>query len=166
MTQLSVLDLVPVREGGTIGQALSDAALLAQAAEQNGYKRFWVAEHHAMYGVAGAATSVVLCHIGAATRTILIGDGGIILPNHSPLVIAEQVGALERDRFERSAAAAGYGRGTDLGRRSHLRQHPPCQGGGDGILGPVRRDGAGSGEYRHQHLFRNRPADAERAVAG
>ena len=70
MTQLSVLDLVPVREGGTIGQALSDAALLAQAAEQNGYKRFWVAEHHAMDGVAGAATSVVLAHIGAATRTI------------------------------------------------------------------------------------------------
>ncbi|MBP6362362.1 MAG: LLM class flavin-dependent oxidoreductase [Novosphingobium sp.] len=95
MTQLSVLDLVPVREGGTIGQALSDAALLAQAAEQNGYKRFWVAEHHAMDGVAGAATSVVLAHIGAATRTIRIGAGGIMLPNHNPFVIAEQFGTLD-----------------------------------------------------------------------
>ena len=95
MTQLSVLDLVPVREGGTIGQALSDAALLAQAAEQNGYKRFWVAEHHAMDGVAGAATSVVLAHIGHATRTIRIGAGGVMLPNHNPFVIAEQFGTLD-----------------------------------------------------------------------
>ena len=95
MTQLSVLDLVPVREGGTIGQALSDAALLAQVAEAQGYKRFWVAEHHAMDGVAGAATSVVLAHIGAATRTIRIGAGGIMLPNHNPFVIAEQFGTLD-----------------------------------------------------------------------
>ena len=95
MIQLSVLDLVPVREGGTVGEALADTALLAQVAEAQGYNRFWVAEHHAMDGVAGAATSVVLGHIGAATRTIRIGAGGIMLPNHNPFVIAEQFGTLD-----------------------------------------------------------------------
>jgi luciferase family oxidoreductase group 1 len=92
---LSVLDLVPVREGSTVGEALSEAALLAQVAEAQGYKRFWVAEHHAMDGVAGAATSVVLSHIGAATNSIRIGAGGIMLPNHNPFVIAEQFGTLD-----------------------------------------------------------------------
>lgn len=95
MIALSVLDLVPVRLGGTVGEALSDAALLAQTAEQSGYKRFWVAEHHAMDGVAGGATSVVLAHIGHATSTIRIGAGGIMLPNHNPFVIAEQFGTLD-----------------------------------------------------------------------
>jgi luciferase family oxidoreductase group 1 len=95
MTTLSVLDLVPVREGGTLAEAYRDAAELAQAAERFGYKRFWVAEHHAMEGIAGAATSVVLAHIGGATNTIRIGSGGIMLPNHNPFVIAEQFGTLE-----------------------------------------------------------------------
>ncbi len=92
---LSVLDLVPVREGSSPGEALADAAMLAQAAEAAGYKRFWVAEHHGMDGVAGGATSVVLASIGAATSTIRIGAGGIMLPNHSPFVIAEQFGTLD-----------------------------------------------------------------------
>ena len=70
MTQLSVLDLVPVREGGNVGEALSDATELAQAAERFGYRRFWVAEHHAMEGIAGGATSVVLAHIGNATSNV------------------------------------------------------------------------------------------------
>ena len=78
-----------------MGEALAETALLAQVAEAQGYKRFWVAEHHAMDGVAGAATSVVLAHIGAATRTIRIGAGGIMLPNHNPFVIAEQFGTLD-----------------------------------------------------------------------
>lgn len=95
MTQLSVLDLVPVREGGSVGEALSDATELAQAAERYGYKRFWVAEHHAMEGIAGGATSVVLAHIGNATNTIRIGSGGIMLPNHTPFQIAEQFGTLD-----------------------------------------------------------------------
>lgn len=95
MIELSVLDLVPVREGGTVGQALAEAARLAACAEKAGYKRFWVAEHHAMEGVAGGATSVVLAHIGKATSTIRIGAGGIMLPNHNPFVIAEQFGTLE-----------------------------------------------------------------------
>jgi len=93
--ELSVLDLVPVREGGTIGEALRDTADLAACAEAAGYKRFWTAEHHAMEGVAGGAAAVVLAHVGQATRTIRIGAGGIMLPNHNPFVIAEQFGTLD-----------------------------------------------------------------------
>ena len=93
--KLSVLDLVPVIEGGTVSRALADAALLAQSAEAAGYHRYWVAEHHGMTGIAGGATSVVLAHVGDATRTIRIGAGGIMLPNHNPLVIAEQFGTLD-----------------------------------------------------------------------
>ncbi len=91
----SVLDLVPVREGGDVAQAIADAGRLAQAAEKAGYKRFWVAEHHGSEGIAGGATSVVLAHIGHLTETIRIGAGGIMLPNHNPFVIAEQFGALD-----------------------------------------------------------------------
>jgi len=95
MTKLSVLDLVPIREGGSLGEAYAAAAHLARAAEKHGYHRFWVAEHHAMEGIAGAATSVVLAHIGNATSTIRIGSGGIMLPNHTPFQIAEQFGTLD-----------------------------------------------------------------------
>ena len=95
MTHFSVLDLVPVVEGGSLGQALDSAATLAQAAERLGYTRFWVAEHHGMAGIASAATAVTLAHIGHATSTICIGSGGIMLPNHSPFVIAEQFGTLD-----------------------------------------------------------------------
>jgi len=95
MIPLSVLDLVPVREGSDVGEALHEAGKLAAAAEQAGYKRFWVAEHHASPGIAGGAVSVVLAHIGHATSTIRIGAGGIMLPNHNPFVIAEQFGALD-----------------------------------------------------------------------
>lgn len=95
MIPLSVLDLVPVREGGTVGQALAEAATAAKTAEDSGYKRFWVAEHHGMEGIAGGATSVVLAHIGHATSTIRIGAGGIMLPNHNPFVITEQFGTLD-----------------------------------------------------------------------
>lgn len=95
MTDFSILDLVPVREGGTLSQAFEAARDLAVAAEQLGCKRFWVAEHHAMDGIAGGATSVVLAHIGNATSTIRIGSGGIMLPNHTPFQIAEQFGTLD-----------------------------------------------------------------------
>ena len=94
MTRFSVLDLVPVREGGTLEEAFASAASLARAAEAAGCHRFWVAEHHAMAGIAGGATSVVLAHIGNATSTIRIGSGGIMLPNHTPFQIAEQFGTL------------------------------------------------------------------------
>lgn len=93
--KLSVLDLVPIVEGGTIQQALAETAALAKVAEDAGYHRYWVAEHHGMDGIGGAATAVVLAHIGHATSRIRIGAGGIMLPNHSPLVIAEQFGTLD-----------------------------------------------------------------------
>jgi luciferase family oxidoreductase group 1 len=95
MTRFSLLDLVPVREGDNAATALSNAADLAVHAEALGYHRFWVAEHHGMAGIASAATAVVLAHIGQATSTIRIGAGGIMLPNHAPLVIAEQFGTLD-----------------------------------------------------------------------
>lgn len=95
MTSFSVLDLVPVREGGTLPEAMAAARDLARKAEETGCKRFWVAEHHAMEGIAGGATSVVLAHIGNATSTIRIGSGGIMLPNHTPFQIAEQFGTLD-----------------------------------------------------------------------
>ncbi len=95
MTALSLLDLVPVVAGGTVSQALANAADLARHVERLGFARYWVAEHHGMAGVAGGATSVVLAHVGAATSTIRIGSGGIMLPNHAPLAIAEQFGTLE-----------------------------------------------------------------------
>lgn len=95
MTRFSVLDLVPVREGGTLTQAFAAATDLARAAEACGCDRFWVAEHHAMEGIAGGATSVVLAHIGNATTRIRIGSGGIMLPNHTPFQIAEQFGTLD-----------------------------------------------------------------------
>jgi luciferase family oxidoreductase group 1 len=95
MTAYSILDLVPVVEGGTVPQALANAADLAAHAEALGFTRFWVAEHHGMKGIASAATSVVIGHIAAATNTIRVGAGGIMLPNHAPLVIAEQFGTLD-----------------------------------------------------------------------
>lgn len=95
MIPLSVLDLVPIREGSGVSEALAEAGKLAATAEQEGYKRFWVAEHHATPGIAGGATSVVLAHIGHSTSTIRIGAGGIMLPNHNPFVIAEQFGTLD-----------------------------------------------------------------------
>lgn len=95
MLKLSFLDLVPVTDTGTIAQSLANAADLARHAEALGYVRYWVAEHHGMAGIASAATSVVLAHIGQATSTIRIGAGGIMLPNHAPMVIAEQFGTLE-----------------------------------------------------------------------
>ncbi|MCA1661227.1 MAG: LLM class flavin-dependent oxidoreductase [Novosphingobium sp.] len=95
MTRFAVLDLVPVVEGGSEAEALAAAATLARAAEDLGYHRYWVAEHHGMPGIASAATAVTLAHVGHATTTIRIGAGGIMLPNHSPLVIAEQFGTLD-----------------------------------------------------------------------
>lgn len=95
MTRYSMLDLVPVRQGGTSGEALAAAADLAAHAEAEGYHRYWVAEHHGMPGIASAATAVVIGHIAAATKAIRVGAGGIMLPNHAPLTIAEQFGTLD-----------------------------------------------------------------------
>ena len=95
MPPLSVLDLSPVTEGSDAGQSLRNSADLARHTERLGYKRFWMAEHHSMPGIASAATAVALAFVGAQTSTIRIGAGGVMLPNHAPLIIAEQFGTLE-----------------------------------------------------------------------
>lgn len=95
MTAYSLLDLVPIVQGGTASQAFANAADLARHAESLGFSRYWVAEHHGMEGIASAATAVVIGHVGAATSTIRVGAGGIMLPNHSPLQVAEQFGTLD-----------------------------------------------------------------------
>ncbi|MDX3908630.1 MAG: LLM class flavin-dependent oxidoreductase [Sphingobium sp.] len=95
MTKLSILDLVPVTQGSDVSTALANAQDYARHAEALGYARYWTAEHHGMPGIASAATSVVLAAVGAVTSTIRIGAGGIMLPNHAPLAIAEQFGTLE-----------------------------------------------------------------------
>ncbi|MBC7740926.1 MAG: LLM class flavin-dependent oxidoreductase [Bdellovibrionaceae bacterium] len=92
---LSVLDLVPYHQEKSIAQAFNESTRLAQHAEKWGYKRFWIAEHHSIEGVASAATSIVIAHIAAKTSTIRVGSGGIMLPNHAPLIVAEQFGTLE-----------------------------------------------------------------------
>ena len=90
MKAFSLLDLSPIVEDGTARQSLLNSADLAQHAEQQGYKRYWMAEHHNMPGIASAATSVALAYVGARTKTIRVGAAGVMLPNHSPLIIAEQ----------------------------------------------------------------------------
>ncbi len=92
---LSVLDLSPIVEGGDAAQSFRHSLSLAQHAERLGYRRFWLAEHHGMPGIASAATSVLIAHVAGGTERIRVGAGGIMLPNHSPLVIAEQFGTLE-----------------------------------------------------------------------
>ncbi len=114
MTRLSFLDLVPVVEGGTVATALDRAADLAAHAETLGYSRYWVAEHHGMTGIASAATAVVIAHVAAATRTIRVGAGGIMLPNHAPLVIAEQFGTLDALHPGRIDLGLGRAPGSDL----------------------------------------------------
>ena len=94
MTPLSVLDLSPIVEGGDAAQSFRNTRDLAQHAERWGYKRYWLAEHHNMTGVASAATAVIIGHVAQATTTIRVGAGGVMLPNHAPLVIAEQFGTL------------------------------------------------------------------------
>jgi luciferase family oxidoreductase group 1 len=113
MLALSILDLVRVRQDGTPRTALDNARDLAGHAERLGYRRFWVAEHHNMPGVASAATSVVVGHIAAGTSHIRVGAGGIMLPNHAPLVIAEQFGTLAQLFPGRIDLGLGRAPGTD-----------------------------------------------------
>ncbi|MDP9019148.1 MAG: LLM class flavin-dependent oxidoreductase [Candidatus Eremiobacteraeota bacterium] len=95
MIPFSILDLAPITEGSDAAQSFRNSLALAQHGEQLGYKRFWMAEHHGMPGIASAATAVLLGHVAAGTSSIRVGAGGVMLPNHSPLVIAEQFGTLE-----------------------------------------------------------------------
>lgn len=113
MLRLSILDLAPIPEGGTASDAFRHARDLAQHAERWGYHRYWLAEHHNMPGIASAATAVVIAHVAAGTSTIRVGSGGIMLPNHSPLVIAEQFGTLESLFPGRIDLGLGRAPGTD-----------------------------------------------------
>jgi luciferase family oxidoreductase group 1 len=124
MIPLSVLDLAPIIEGGTAAQAFANSLDLAQHAERWGYKRFWLAEHHSMPGVASAATSIVIAHVAAGTTTIRVGAGGIMLPNHSPLVIAEQFGTLASLFPGRIDLGVGRAPGSDQLTSRALRRSP------------------------------------------
>ena len=122
MTLLSVLDLSPVVAGSNATQALHNTLDLARHAEQLGYKRYWLAEHHNMPGIASAATSVVIGYVAGGTSRIRVGSGGIMLPNHSPLVIAEQFGTLESLYPGRIDLGLGRAPGTDQRTMQALRR--------------------------------------------
>ena len=113
MIPFSVLDLAPILEGGDARDALRNSTELAERAEAFGYHRYWLAEHHNMPGIASAATSVMLAHVGRNTKTIRLGAGGIMLPNHAPLVIAEQFGTLDAIYPGRIDLGLGRAPGTD-----------------------------------------------------
>src|SRR3954449_11674264 len=124
MVPLSVLDLSPIVEGGDAAQALANTLDLARHAEQWGYRRYWLAEHHNMPGIASAATSIVIAHVAQGTRTIRVGAGGIMLPNHSPLAIAEQFGTLESLFPGRIDLGLGRAPGSDALTARALRRNP------------------------------------------
>jgi luciferase family oxidoreductase group 1 len=123
MIPFSVLDLSPIRQGDTAAHAFENTRDLAQHAERWGYRRYWVAEHHNMRGIASAATSLVIAHVAANTKTIRVGAGGIMLPNHSPLVIAEQFGTLESLFPGRIDLGLGRAPGSDQRTARALRRN-------------------------------------------
>jgi luciferase family oxidoreductase group 1 len=114
MIPFSILDLSPIPKGASAAVALRNTLELAQRAEAMGYKRYWLAEHHNMPGIASAATSIVINHVATGTKTIRVGSGGIMLPNHSPLVIAEQFGTLASLHPDRIDLGLGRAPGTDM----------------------------------------------------
>ena len=124
MQALSVLDLAFVPQGSTPGDALRNSLDLAQHAERLGYRRYWLAEHHNMIGIASAATSVVIGYIAGGTHTIRVGSGGIMLPNHAPMIIAEQFGTLESLYPGRIDLGLGRAPGTDQRTLRALRRDP------------------------------------------
>lgn len=123
MTTLSILDLSPVPEGSDVSQSLNNTIDLARHAERLGYNRYWLAEHHNMAGIASAATSVVIGAVAAATKTIRVGAGGIMLPNHAPLVIAEQFGTLSALYPGRIDLGLGRAPGSDMATARALRRN-------------------------------------------
>lgn len=131
----SILDLCPIPEGSNAAAALSSSLELARKAEDLGFKRFWLAEHHSMPGIASAATSIVIGYIAGGTKTIRVGSGGIMLPNHSPLVVAEQFGTLASLYPDRIDLGLGRAPGTDPATTQALRREgsgeSPAQFPGD-----------------------------------
>ena len=124
MVPFSILDLSPVPQGATATDALRNSRDLAQHAEAWGYQRYWLAEHHNMTGIASAATAVVIGHVAGGTKTIRVGSGGVMLPNHSPLVIAEQFGTLASLYPNRIDLGLGRAPGTDMETARALRRDP------------------------------------------
>jgi luciferase family oxidoreductase group 1 len=123
MVKLSVLDLAPIVEGSTAREALNNSLDLARHAEALGYHRFWLAEHHNMPGIASAATAVVIAHVAAGTKSIRVGAGGIMLPNHAPLMVAEAFGTLAELHPGRIDLGLGRAPGTDQATMQALRRY-------------------------------------------
>src|SRR5215203_4349144 len=119
---LSVLDLAPINRGETASSSIAASVALAQRAEEHGYERVWYAEHHNMPSIASSATSVLIAHVGAQTSTIRLGAGGVMLPNHSPLTIAEQFGTLETLYPGRIDLGLGRAPGSDQNTMRALRR--------------------------------------------
>ena len=122
---ISMLDLVAVREGASVGQALATALATVQHAERLGFKRYWVAEHHNMQGIASSATAVLVGYLAAGTQRIRVGSGGIMLPNHAPLVVAEAFGTLAALYPDRIDLGLGRAPGTDPATMRALRRDRP-----------------------------------------
>ncbi|NWN82028.1 MAG: LLM class flavin-dependent oxidoreductase [Halomonas sp.] len=123
-TPLSVLDLAPIREGGSAADSYRESVALAQLTERLGFTRFWLAEHHGIEGIASAATAVLIGHVAGATEHIRVGSGGIMLPNHPPLVVAEQFGTLETLYPGRIDLGLGRAPGSDAATMAALRRSP------------------------------------------
>jgi luciferase family oxidoreductase group 1 len=122
VTPISILDLSPIPKGATAAEALRNTLALAQHAERLGYRRYWLAEHHNMPGIASAATAIVIGHVAGGTKSIRVGSGGIMLPNHSPLVVAEQFGTLASLYPGRIDLGLGRAPGTDMMTARALRR--------------------------------------------
>jgi luciferase family oxidoreductase group 1 len=146
-TPLSVLDLALVTDGGSSADALAGTTRLAQRAEELGYRRFWVAEHHNMPSIASTSPPVLMAHVAASTSTIRVGSGGVMLPNHPPLVVAEQFALLEALNPGRIDLGIGRAPGTDPATAAALRRSPDALGAEDfprhlidlmGLLGDPR----------------------------
>ena len=155
MIPFSILDLSPIVAGGTVSEAFRNTLNLAQHAEEWGYNRYWLAEHHNMAGVASAATSVVIGYVAGGTKTIRVGSGGIMLPNHPPLVIAEQFGTLESLYPGRIDLGVGRAPGSDGLTARALRRDPS------------RADAFPQDVLELQHYFQPaEPGQAIRAMPG
>jgi len=129
LKKFSLLDLSPIPEGQTAADALRNTIDLAKHAERQGYHRFWLAEHHNMPGIASSATAVMIGQVAAATSTIRVGSGGVMLPNHAPLMVAEQFGTLASLFPDRIDLGLGRAPGTDMNTARALRRH--MQGGNE-----------------------------------
>src|SRR5450755_4536249 len=128
MIPLSVLDLSPITQGSDAAHSYRNTLDLARHAERWGYRRFWLAEHHGMPGIASAATAVLIGYVAGGTATIRVGAGGIMLPNHSPLIIAEQFGTLESLYPGRIDLGLGRAPGSDQRTAQALRRNPGTSG--------------------------------------